>query len=76
MQSDRIAGNYNFMGSTISSPANMLSMAGDLRRQAKAEPAPELAAKLQTVAKTLEASALVQVGQTSPHIGKLLDTFA
>lgn len=54
----------------------MMSMAGDLRRQAKSEPAPETAAKLQTAAKTLEATALAQVGQTSPYIGKLLDTFA
>lgn len=54
----------------------MMSMAGDLRRQAKTATAPELAAKLQTAAKNLETTALVQVGQTSPHIGKLLDTFA
>lgn len=54
----------------------MMSMAGDLRRQAKSEPAPEMAAKLQIAAKTLETAALAQVGQTSPHIGQLLDTFA
>ena len=64
------------MGSTIHSATQMMSYAGDLRRQAKQTGEPELAAKLQGAAKELETAALQRVGQTSPHIGTLLDTFA
>lgn len=54
----------------------MVSMAGDLRRAAKTAAEPDLAAKLQTSAATLEKTALAKVGQTNPMIGTLLDTFA
>ena len=54
----------------------MVSMAGDLRRAAKAATEPELAAKLQSSAANLEKTALAKVGQTSPAIGKLLDLLA
>ena len=64
------------MGQTITSVPQMISYAGDLRRQAKETAAPELAAKLQSVASNLEKTALAQVGQTSPHIGTLLDLLA
>jgi hypothetical protein len=63
------------MGSTIGSVPNMISFAGDLRREAQKTPAPEMAAKLQIAAKTLESQALERVGQNDPMIGKLLDTF-
>lgn len=63
------------MGSTIGSVPQMISFAGDLRREAKQTAAPEIAAKLQVAAKTLETQALARVGQTSPMIGALLDTF-
>ncbi len=61
------------MGQTISSVPQMMSYAGDLRRQARQTAEPEQAIKLQTAAATLEKTALAQVGQTSPHIGALLD---
>ena len=64
------------MGTAITSVNQMVAMAGDLRRNAKYTPQPELQAKLQLAARQLEASALAQVGATSTEIGKLLDTFA
>jgi hypothetical protein len=64
------------MGSSVGSVPQMISFAGDLRREAGKAAAPEMAAKFQTAAKTLETQALACVGQTSPLIGKLLDTFA
>ncbi len=63
------------MGSSISSVNNMISMAGDLRRNAKQVAEPELAAKIHKAAAELETKALARVGQTGPMIGKLLDTF-
>jgi hypothetical protein len=64
------------MGSTIGSVSQMISFAGDLRREAKRAAEPELASKLQVAAKTLENTALAKAGITNPVIGKLLDTFA
>jgi hypothetical protein len=63
------------MGSSISSVTQMVSMAGDLRRNAQQIPEPELAAKIHQAAAELETKAFARVGQTSPMIGKLLDTF-
>jgi len=63
------------MGSSISSVTQMVSMAGDLRRNARQVPEPELAAKIHQAATDLETKAFARVGQTSPLIGKLLDTF-
>ena len=63
------------MGSSISSVTQMVSMAGDLRRNARQVPEPELAAKFHQAATELETKAFARVGQTSPLIGKLLDTF-
>jgi hypothetical protein len=63
------------MGSSISSVSQMVSMAGDLRRNARKIPEPELAAKIHQAATELETRAFARVGQTSPLIGKLLDTF-
>ena len=65
------------MGQTISSPADMLSYAGDLRRAAKQASAPEAAEKIKRSAMDLEKTALVKlVGPAGPGIGKILDTFA
>jgi hypothetical protein len=61
------------MGQTIGSVPQMISFAGDLRRQAKQTTEPEQAIKLNIAAAKLETTALAQVGQTSPHIGALLD---
>jgi hypothetical protein len=54
----------------------MVTMAGDLRRNARYTPRPELQAKLQAAARQLEATAFAQTGKTNPMIGRLLDTFA
>ncbi len=64
------------MGQTISSVTQMVSFAGDLRREAKQASAPEHAAKLQQAAATLESTALQKIGQNNPAIGKLLDILA
>jgi hypothetical protein len=64
------------MGQTISTVPDMLSYAGDLRRAAKQQPAPELGAKLQQSAAQLEKMALARAGLTAPGVGTLLDTFA
>ena len=48
----------------------MIAVAGDLRRDAGKVTQPDLAAK------NLETQALAKAGLTSPHIGRLLDTFA
>jgi hypothetical protein len=63
------------MGQTITSIADMVSYAGDLRRAAKVAPTPEVGAKIQQSASQLESKALKQVGQATPGIGALLDTF-
>ena len=64
------------MGQSISTVSHMIAYAGDLRRQAKQAVQPEQAAKLERAASTLEKSALAKAGQTSPHIGALLDLLA
>jgi hypothetical protein len=64
------------MGQTISSPTDMISYAGDLRRAAKQVSAPDVQQKIQQTADTLEKTALTKVGQAGPGIGALLDTFA
>jgi hypothetical protein len=61
------------MGQTISSVTQMVSFAGDLRRQAKQATVPEHAEKLQRAAVNLETTALQKVGLYNPAIGKLLD---
>ena len=63
------------MGSLITQPAHLVTMAGDLRRQAKSVAEPELAAKLHATANQMESTALQKVGLTDPKIGKLLDLF-
>jgi hypothetical protein len=64
------------MGQTISSTADMLSYAGDLRRAAKQASAPDAAEKIKRSASDLEKAALAKIGQAGPGIGKLLDTLA
>ena len=64
------------VGSTISSSANMLAAAGDMRRFARQADDPETAAKIQRAAADLETKGLAKAGITNPMIGKLLDTFA
>lgn len=64
------------MGQSISSVADMVSMAGELRRAAKTAHQPELAQKIERSAMELEKTALARVGQAGPGIGALLDTFA
>ena len=61
------------MGQTISSPTDMVSYAGDLRRAAKQANDPAEAQKIRQSAAELEKTALTKVGQTSPGVGKLLD---
>ena len=63
------------MGHTITSAADMVSYAGDLRRAAKQLSAPELAEKIQRSAADLEKTGLAKAGQAGPGIGALLDTF-
>ena len=53
----------------------MVSMAGELRRAARAAPQPELAQKIERSAVELDKTALARVGQAGPGIGALLDTF-
>ena len=62
------------MGQTITSIADMVSYAGDLRRTAKQTAAPELAEKIKHSADQLEKHALQRVGQAALGIGLLLDT--
>ena len=76
MPAGRRGRNQTGMGSTIGSVPHMIYFAGDLRRLARQEAAPEVAVRLQIAAKTLETQALARAGQTSPLIGTLLDTFA
>jgi hypothetical protein len=65
------------MGQTISSPADMLAYAGDLRRAAKQAATPEISEKVQRTAAELEKTALTKVaGSAGAGIGALLDTFA
>ena len=64
------------MGQTISSPVDMVSYAGDLRRAARQTQAPEMAQKIARSAAQLEKTALVKTGQAGPNIGKLLDVLA
>jgi hypothetical protein len=63
------------MGSAITSVVQMIHTAGDLRRDAKAAPSPDHAAKLARVAANLETEAFAKAGITNPNIGRLLDTF-
>jgi hypothetical protein len=63
------------MGQTISSAADMISYAGELRRAARRETAPELAQKIEQSAGRLEKTAISQVARDAgPRLGKLLDT--
>ena len=64
------------MGSAITSVNHMVTVAGELRRDAGKLQQPELAAKFHQAANTLETQAFARVGATGPMIGKLLDTFA
>jgi hypothetical protein len=62
------------MGQTITSAADMISYAGELRRTAKRAPAPELAQKMQQSANQLEKTAINQVTKAAgPRLGALLD---
>ena len=63
------------MGQSLSSVTDMVSYAGDLRRFAR-QAEPDVAAKIQQSANLLEKSAIAQVSDAGPQIGKLLDTFA
>jgi hypothetical protein len=64
------------MGQALNSATDMVSYAGDLRRSARHEQAPEMAAKIQRAADHLEKSAFTRLSLTGPNIGKLLDTLA
>jgi len=61
------------MGQTISSPVDMMSYAGDLRRAAKQAQAPEVAEKIQRSAADLEKTALNRLGHLTFGVGKMLD---
>jgi hypothetical protein len=62
------------MGQTITSAADMISYAGELRRVARRAPAPELARKMQQSAEQLEKAAINQVARAAgPRLGALLD---
>ncbi len=62
------------MGQTITSAADMISYAGELRRVARRAPAPELAQKMQQTASQLEKTAINQVARAAgPRLGALLD---
>lgn len=62
------------MGQTITSPADMISYAGELRRVARRAPAPELPQKMQQSASQLEKAAINQVSKAAgPRLGALLD---
>ena len=63
------------MGNAITSVNQMVTVAGELRRDAGKLGQPELAAKFHQAAKNLETEAFARVGATGPMIGKLLDTF-
>jgi hypothetical protein len=63
------------MGQTISSATDMISYAGELRRAARRESAPDVAQKIEQSASHLEKSAIHQVAKDAgPRLGKLLDT--
>ncbi len=63
------------MGQTISSAADMISYAGELRRAARREPQPEVAQKLVQSAARLEKNGIAEVAKsTAPHLGRLLDS--
>ncbi len=63
------------MGQTISSATDMISYAGELRRAARREAAPELAQKIALSARQLEKTAIQQVApDAGPRLGRLLDT--
>jgi hypothetical protein len=63
------------MGSVISSPLDMISYAGDLRRAANQAVTPADAEKIRQSAAELEKAGLAKVGLAGPRIGALLDTF-
>jgi hypothetical protein len=64
------------MGSVISSPTDMVSYAGELRRAANQAATPGDAEKIRQSAAELEKAGLAKVGLAGPGIGTLLDTFA
>jgi hypothetical protein len=64
------------MGQAIHSIADMVSYAGDLRRSARREPAPDVAQKIQHAANHLEMAAFNRLSLPAPGIGRLLDTLA
>ena len=64
------------MGQTIHSVNEMVSYAGDLRRSARHQQAPEVAQKIQHAADHLEKTAFARLSLTGSNIGKLLDTLA
>jgi hypothetical protein len=61
------------MGQTITSPVEMVSYAGELRRAAKQVPALEQAAKIHQSAAELEKAGLAKVGVVGAGVGILLD---
>jgi hypothetical protein len=64
------------MGQTITSPIDMMSYAGDLRRAAKQTAVPEVADKIQRTAADLEKTALARLGHLTFGVGKMLDVLA
>ena len=64
------------MGTSITSPAEMIAYAAVLRQAAKRENMAETAEKIQRTASTLEKEALSIVSPAGPKLGKILDTFA
>jgi hypothetical protein len=64
------------MGSTITSPVDMMSYAGDLRRAAKQATALETAEKMQRSAADLEKTALSRLGHLTFGVGQMLDILA
>jgi hypothetical protein len=64
------------MGQAIHSATEMVSYAGDLRRSARREQAPDVARKIQHAADKLEKMAFDRLSLNSPNIGKLLDMLA
>jgi hypothetical protein len=64
------------MGQAIHSATEMVSYAGDLRRSARQEQAPDVARKIQHAANKLEKTAFDRLSLNSPNIGKLLDMLA
>lgn len=64
------------MGASLLSVNEMVSYAGDLRRSARHEPAPDVARKIRQAANDMEKTAFARLSLTSATIGKLLDTLA